>query len=142
MPLQHAAAALVDLRKAPPTIKIVHLIHPRSISWSSISSVISSELKVPLVPYAEWLTRLERFSSQNRNGNGSQDATQIRALQLLPFYRAIFTMHRGESMGFSKLSSSNLLNVVDAALPQLNDVDVKQWLAYWRGAGLLSNARV
>lgn len=104
------------------------------------------ELNVPLVPYSEWLTRLERLSitaSQNRNGEQSQDAnsgTQIRAVRLIPFYKAISSVQRGDAMGFPKLSSSNLSNLTDVTLPQLNDVDIKQWLSYWRRASLLSNS--
>ncbi|KAF8200278.1 hypothetical protein BJ912DRAFT_1020035 [Pholiota molesta] len=56
--------------------------------WSQLAAVLSSELSVPLVPYHEWLSKLEHMAiSQGGNAHTAPDA--LAASRLINFYRSI-----------------------------------------------------
>ncbi|KAF9471438.1 acetyl-CoA synthetase-like protein [Pholiota conissans] len=142
IPIQAAAEALVDFMESSES-GIAHLVHPRSVPWSKLATAITSELSAPLVPYHEWLSKLEHMAIlQERNLQTEQDA--IAASRLLNFYRNIAlkkdgTEHFSEAFGFPALStefavknSSTLVH-----LKELSDEEVKSWLTYWRTAGFM-----
>lgn len=136
-----AAKAIVELRTA--LNETVHVVHPRPVSWNKIMEHTSDLLGVPLVPYAEWLARLESTSIDDSD-SGDDSATA--ALKLSYFYR-LGLKSAGkrlgtESMGllpkvaFEKaLQSSGTLR--DPDVPQLGREDVEKWLRYWRNIGFL-----
>jgi len=147
-----AANALIDYRIPynPSSSKLVHLVHPRPTQWSSLASVVAEKLSVQLVPYSEWLTRLEKAS---RNGSeDSDDENQIDvevmrsipALRLLPFFRSITAKIEGSAnaLGFPSLACdravemSSTLSAVQKG-NELGEKDVQAWLKYWRKAGAL-----
>lgn len=154
MPLHHAAAILVDYLKASPLPDnhIVHLVHPRPVPWSQLAAVFSRELSVPVVPYSEWLAKLED-AANSVSQNGSQDDSQrevemmtnIRALRLLPFFKDVGTNGKsGNSFGMQALDVKQAIaasaTMADPAFPQLDADDVRRWLAYWRSVKLLPAA--
>jgi hypothetical protein len=56
-----AASAYVDFIKASGSIaghEIVHLVHPRPISWDDLMSIIARELDLPLIPFEDWFKAL------------------------------------------------------------------------------------
>ncbi|KAJ7204502.1 hypothetical protein GGX14DRAFT_460740 [Mycena pura] len=140
IPVHNAAAAMVDLLEAPST-SIVHLTHPRPVAWTALGCIVASELGVPLVPYADWLSQLETTAQ-----TGAHEAARpFRAARLLPFFRALMREDgECEAFGFPKLDMTNALSL-SASLRslscQLGETDVKQWLSYWRSAGLHSRTR-
>lgn len=145
VPVEIAAGAIIDLRHhTPNTTRTVHLVHPRPVSWHSLASAIASELAVPLVSYSEWLAKLEQaHQADNDLGNTEQgNSRDLRALQLLPFFRSVADkIHLTRmAMGMPTLSIEHAIvgspTLADLTVRQLGEEDVKRWLAYWRKVGL------
>jgi hypothetical protein len=118
----------------PP--KIVHLINPQPVPWSTLGKGIAVELGVPLVPYTEWLAQLEKAAQIQENSKS------CRACRLLPFFRAQSRLAGGgpDAFGFPKLDMTNALSVSRSLRSmncRLEVKDAKEWLKYWRSVGLL-----
>ncbi|PCH34918.1 NAD(P)-binding protein [Wolfiporia cocos MD-104 SS10] len=152
IPIDLAASALVEFRGSSVDSNVVHLIHPRPVSWNMISDVISSQFSVPLVPYTDWLQGLESMlPSQNRQqANAADTFTDIavlrenRALRLLPFFKHLSKASGGDALGSCKLSMSRALScspMLSSISNQLTPAIVEMWLARWREEGLFSSAR-
>ncbi|KAH7929530.1 acetyl-CoA synthetase-like protein [Leucogyrophana mollusca] len=144
IPLHIAASAFVDLALAleVPSNHIVHIIHPRPVPWLTLASFLSSELSVALVPYHEWLGKLEAQHSEDTRLQTTL-LQNLRALRLLPFFKNIAqNAWRGEAMGFPKLDVAQAqaysTTLADPSLSQLGRGDVVAWIGYWRRNGLLS----
>lgn len=150
IPFDIAAAAIADFRKASNANHTVHLIHPRPVPWDSIASVIASELGVPLVPYEEWLGRVEAAARSLPQLTPTERKARMRALRailLIPYFRSL---QRTTTSSYSALNwpdpdvalakqASPTLD--DPNLRQLGPEDVRKWLAYWRKVGLLPSDR-
>ncbi|KAJ6583069.1 hypothetical protein DFH09DRAFT_978909 [Mycena vulgaris] len=136
LPVHVAAASIIDFLDADTARKTLHLINPQPIAWSTVAKIIAEHLDVPLVPYAEWLSRLED-AAQTRGNSKS-----FRAARLLPFFRSA-NGEKGEqqdAFGFPKLdmvyalSSSKTLRSPNL---QLGRIDVQNWMRYWHSVELL-----
>ncbi|OSX58824.1 hypothetical protein POSPLADRAFT_1151619 [Postia placenta MAD-698-R-SB12] len=148
VPAEIAAGAIVDFsHHASNTTRTVHLVHPRPVPWHILASAVASELAVPLVPYSEWLAKLEQAYQVDKRdglGNTEQDNNRdLRTLQLLPFFRGVagkLDIAR-MAMGMPALSIEQAVarspTLADHTIRQLGEEDVKRWLAYWRKVGLL-----
>ncbi|EGN93439.1 hypothetical protein SERLA73DRAFT_172085 [Serpula lacrymans var. lacrymans S7.3] len=145
IPLDIAASAFIDFCTASkfPSKRIVHLIHPRPVRWSSLAAVLSSEFSVPLVPYTEWLSRLEQEAVDAEDNSSDLKVTgYIRALRLQSFFKHIATKTASsEAFGFDSFDTREAIalssQLANPALRQLGREDVKNWLGYWRNKGLL-----
>ncbi|KAF9803968.1 hypothetical protein IEO21_09506 [Rhodonia placenta] len=147
VPAEIAAGAIVDFsHHVSNTTRTVHLVHPRPVSWHILASAVASEFAVPLVPYSEWLAKLEQAYQANKRddlGNTKQDNNQdLRTLQLLPFFRGVAVKLdiARMAMGMPALSIEQAVarspTLADHTIRQLGEEDVKKWLAYWRKVGL------
>ncbi|KIJ40867.1 hypothetical protein M422DRAFT_780553 [Sphaerobolus stellatus SS14] len=141
VPLQVAAKALVELRRSSGIF--ANLVHPRPVPWGNVIGWISELLGVPIIPYSEWLRRLEA------SPRTSESLLNNPALHLLDFYR-VATPPKGfsgldkrEVFGIAKYDTTK--TVTDAPslspehLPQLIEEDVRRWIEYWKTKGVLSN---
>ena len=91
---------------------------------------IAEELRVSVVPYPEWLLKLEECSS----AHGADELELLRqnpALRLLEFFRNMKPMVAVSTQEAEQASE------VLAHLPELRDEDSKRWLAAWRASGFL-----
>jgi len=70
IPLDLAAKALAAFRQAPSSVPVVHLVHPRAVSWHSLAAPIAQKLSVSLVPYNDWLTHSEGVAQSVRTVHG------------------------------------------------------------------------
>ncbi|KAJ7753642.1 hypothetical protein DFH07DRAFT_921322 [Mycena maculata] len=136
LPVQVAAAAIIDFLEIGPSTRIVHLVNPQPVPWSTLGKIIASELSVPLVPYAEWLSRVES-ASKTRKSSGP-----FRAPRLLEFFRSrnLSTGPERDAFGLPKLDMANALSASQGLqFPKcrLGENDVKLWMMYWRSVGLL-----
>ncbi|KAI1789118.1 acetyl-CoA synthetase-like protein [Ganoderma leucocontextum] len=138
-PAYEAARAFTEMRHSPEPI--LHLVHPRPVSWRTVLAPIAKELNVPLVPYGQWLSALE---SSVKQGSGEEvEAMRLNpALRLLPFYKvqnATMTPDR-EAMGLVFISTEKAVQVSEslARLPQLDGNRARMWLAAWKKSGFLS----
>ncbi|KAJ6464064.1 hypothetical protein C8R45DRAFT_1025143 [Mycena sanguinolenta] len=136
IPVHVAAAAIVDFLEVDPSTKIVHLINPHPVSWSTLGNVIAAELGVPLVPYTEWLSRLENASQTQGNSKS------FRATRLLYFFQSQnrHMSTEADAFGFPKLDMTNALKGSESLRSsdcEIGEKDVMRWIGYWRRTGLL-----
>ena len=146
IPLDLAAKAVIDFRAAGATSSttIAHLVHPRPTSWTLLAKAFATELSVPLVPFSEWLQKLEQ-SGKNKTNNHVEveDMRRIPALRLLQFFRSMSSKvgDSGTALGFPRLSCENAVQLSSTlskpAIHQLGEKDVKKWLEYWRSVGFI-----
>ena len=147
IPLDIATAALVDFRKASSPTHLVHLVHPRPVTWHTLATAVGAALNVPLVSYAVWLSKLEQYAAQSLSEAGAaptQAVRSLRALHLLPMYRGMGEkVGRGRrALGMADMDVARATaaspTLADPELRQLGATDVQAWLVYWRKVGLFS----
>ena len=132
-----AAQAFVEMRKS--SSPVLHLVHPRPVESKAIMEPIASELVVTLVPYSEWLSRLEESSA--KEFADEVDAMQANpALQLLDLFRA--QRGRGRSGLPPRLSTTEAEKAFKELMHMraLGSEDAKRWIAAWRASGFLPAA--
>ena len=124
---------------------LVHLVHPKPVSWASLASIAAQDLSVPLVSYTEWLEKLEEAgkSTQSDNtDNGVEILRKIPALRLLPFYQSISATQKndGNAFGLPPLGCEEAVclskTMSDGILP-LGENDVRSWMQFWRDVGYI-----
>ncbi|THH14562.1 hypothetical protein EW146_g5781 [Bondarzewia mesenterica] len=137
-----AAAAAVDFRNAESSI--VHLVHPRPVPWSTLFSALSSELKIPVIPYAEWLARLDKSAQELAGGMDADDLRHNPALKLLDWYHSAFVGGNGrnvDALGFPKLDMTRALKespkLASPDLPMMGEADARLWVRYWKSIGFI-----
>ncbi|KAJ7648213.1 hypothetical protein DFH06DRAFT_1050166 [Mycena polygramma] len=134
LPVHIAARAIIDMLDFTSSTQIVHLINPLPVSWSVLAKVVADDFGVPLVPYAEWLAKLESAAQI------PETLKSFRAPRLMPFFRAQNgRAAAAEAFGFPKLGITNAVNAsqfLRSTNCQLGEKDVKEWLRYWRSVGL------
>lgn len=143
VPLDLASRVIVDLRDS--TSSIVHLVHPKPISWSDFARTVSSELHVPLVPYSEWLRLLGERTLSPDNDSGAEEA--LPAAKILSFFRqAASGMEDSrdgkEAMGLATLDISRAMSESvtmrnDGEMRKIGVEEVKLWLENWIRQGYL-----
>ncbi|KAF8990836.1 hypothetical protein BDQ17DRAFT_1433510 [Cyathus striatus] len=146
IPVNIAARAMVDFLSSDfNSYRTVHLTHPKPISWHIIAQAISRQLSIPTVPLSEWFTKLEELLNvkAHKNNHNVELLQDVPALRLLPFLRKLVMvdLHSREAMGFPELGNvlavSMSPTLSDPSIGILGDSDVRSWIGYWRGKGLL-----
>lgn len=100
-------------------------------------SQISTVLGVPLVPFSEWVVKLE----ESAEGSNPEDNP---ALRLLDYYRMVVMIENStlEAAGMVRFATevskkeSSILR--DPNMRCVEAGEVQKWLEYWRLVGLLS----
>ncbi|KAK0495896.1 hypothetical protein EDD18DRAFT_1105817 [Armillaria luteobubalina] len=126
LPVNVASQAILD--RIDISSSIIHIVNPNPVQWPLLAHVVSDELKVKLVPYAQWFELLEKSTS---------DATALPALRLLPYYKhnvEALLKRNSEAFGLPNVSAELL---TPADFPQLDGNEVKKWLDYWHGVGMI-----
>lgn len=123
----------MDLRSS--TKEYLHISHPRSIPWNEVMGYIAQKFDVPLVPWAEWVERLEKSepsTSENENA----------ALRLLGFYKTARVDDSRDAGGISRYDLSIAMSETVVLNPEnLSDngpEDVQKWLDFWESIGCIS----
>jgi hypothetical protein len=137
IPSAIAAKAVTEMRRS--SARIVHVAHPRPISWSTLFEAFSDSLNIPLVPFAEWLARLEKSREVLATASAEEEAQAIRnnpALRLIEFFRSI-SSHEATSLPNLSLNEAKKASETlrDENLSPLSVADVKMWVSYWNGTG-------
>ncbi|THU95611.1 hypothetical protein K435DRAFT_859397 [Dendrothele bispora CBS 962.96] len=158
LPVSMAASAIVDMYAT--TKGMVHLVHPRPVSWRSLMKEIAQDMNVPLVPYSEWFNRLEVEASSAATVSTSvpDSASALvstslspygknTAISLVDYYRLgtrpssefrapTESMHLEPDVSILKatLASQTLAN---PDIVGLGRGDVEYWLEGWRKEGFL-----
>jgi len=139
-----AAAVMVDYLQSSKLI--LHLRHPRPVPWSNAIRHFASVLKLPLVSYTDWFTRLD----QGLLSTFDDERVHLLepGLRLLEFFRLPYDaneprpdimnklMH--EVVNANGLSESETLR--NPVLPQISKADVEKWIGYWKSARYLPDA--
>lgn len=139
-----AAAAILEARHS--SAQTLHIVNPHTTSWSSVMASLSASLNLGVVPFNEWVTKLEGSIHHE-----DPDAMKRNpALALLEFYKRLnkgfasasqgndMTMGR-EAGGLARLRTEKAMKA-SASLndaPRITGEDVERWVAYWRSKGLL-----
>lgn len=111
---------------------ILHLVHPHPVPWSLISSTISDLLRIPIVPYDEWLPRLKDATSNAGTNTGAEEENP--ALLLIDFFEK--GLGAESDMRLETASATEVL-IVLRKTKMLGKDDVQRWIAYWMGIGFL-----
>ncbi|KAF8510926.1 hypothetical protein BU17DRAFT_55015 [Hysterangium stoloniferum] len=111
----------------------LHLVHPNPVPWMSVFSIFSEKLHIPLIPWDEWVKRLD---------NGRIDENP--ALHLLGFFQQAtpLPIENKESLGIPYLDLTEALlassTLSDKSLPQISGRDAVAWITHWRDIGFLT----
>ncbi|KAF8151220.1 hypothetical protein K438DRAFT_1988215 [Mycena galopus ATCC 62051] len=145
--IQVDTAAQVILEIYTRAIGILHLVHPRPVTWNTILSPIARRMDVPLVTYAEWFKGLEGLEADNNLIHDGISDEQDKAATLLEFFRLgtlapSISRPATESMGLEPVVSLKRALVVsatlsDPCLPQIQEDEVNKWLDHWLNVGFL-----
>ncbi|KDR70335.1 hypothetical protein GALMADRAFT_36789, partial [Galerina marginata CBS 339.88] len=142
VPVHIAAKSLIDFRTCDnqQSCTIVHLVHPRPTSWSSLARILASDLSIPLVPFVDWLTKLEQCGKIDPGTTDNQPGVKLvralPALRMLSFFR--FALENagesGNALGFPSLlfDEAVRLSTTLSDTPPLGESDARMWLKYWR----------
>jgi len=137
--LHSAATSLIELRHASGIF--VHLVHPRPVLWRDIIDTVATIICVPVIPYDEWLKRLEAVPKT------SEVLKNNPALYLLDFYRSAAPprdkadVGSREAMGLASYATANTARDSPSLdhLPQLSRDEVVRWIDYWESKGALDH---
>lgn len=170
LPMNTVSQAVLDigLSVKAPTIAL-NIVHPRPSRWSAIIESIADALHrtgitqdvVPLVPFSEWLGRLE----QRSQGADAVDMANIvsvmtlyvhsvtnelfqPAIKLLDFFRGMVTMDEGVrqsgrtdmEVGLATLSTikSQAASKAMAEVQSIGKDDAQLWVKYWASKGFFN----
>jgi len=134
IPVDAVAQSLIEMRNSK--YPVLHLAHPRSVSWNTVIAPIAKDLKLPLVSYDEWVSSLEK-SGENLTAEKEVEMMKVNpALRILEFFSlAKWGEGSKEAFGLPELDMSKAQEVAPALneenLKQLNERDALAWLAYW-----------
>ncbi|KAH8105214.1 male sterility protein-domain-containing protein [Cristinia sonorae] len=164
IPVDTVSQAMIEMRDSPFTVH--QLEHPRPVHWNAVMHPIARTLHLPLVPYAEWLGRLERSGrslktqarskhsnehgesdEQSENLNESEEETKRKnpAWTLVAFFRGI-RPHRSQTpwrtaVGQTVFGMEHALSQApclrEERLARLGGEDAVKWLEFWRRVGVL-----
>ena len=152
VPVHAAAAAMVDFLDSDE--ELVHLVHPHPVPWTEIFQHMSDLLKVPLVPFPEWFSRLEDVRKTSAESE-VELVKRVPALKLSDMFRgAAKAQTKGdvkdaqdsategkraggeEGLYMPALSVDRALKVSQTLaspnLGTLNADEVRKWLEYWQ----------
>ncbi|KAJ7731236.1 putative aminoadipate reductase [Mycena metata] len=126
LPPEAVSQAIVDAAlsvEKPPFA--INLIHPRPIPWDDVISTMARIVRLPLVPFADWVKQLEDRSV----GATAADIENIPGIKLLDFFRAAV-----EGAGNIQFSTEKTQTMSESMrlLKPLGDEDVQRWMQYWR----------
>ncbi|KAF4571678.1 hypothetical protein EYR36_009021 [Pleurotus pulmonarius] len=119
LPAELAGKAIVDLLDA--SAPVINLVHPKPTPISDVMHIIAGDLRLPLIPYDEWLLRLE--TSQH-------PADEQPAVKMFDFYQRHGLRDIREESYLGPTLSASL-----ASAPPLDSHTIRQWVAYWRSLG-------
>ncbi|KAI0068636.1 hypothetical protein BV25DRAFT_1910396 [Artomyces pyxidatus] len=146
LPVDTSAIAMVEMLDAQ-TPAVVNLRHPRPVSWTRMLGFFASALQLPLVPYKEWLSRLESGMRPSSGASGKDDLLGP-AVRLLHFFNgavpsdASYRSSRDSNGLVCGLAMDECLRVSatlrdESLVPELQEKDVADWLTYWRSVGFI-----
>ena len=126
--MEVAGSAVAEIRNT--SSNIIHIAHPKPVSWRYIFGRVSQTLGVPIAPFPDWLARLEALTA-------SSESNGVTAIALLETYR---TVDPSATNIVPRMSNENALRESPtlAAAQSLTERDIDSWLLYWKSVSLVS----
>lgn len=136
--LDDAAQAIVDFshnrRRLGKPHDLLHVVHPRPTSWSSVFNVVADYLNkrgtdVELISYSKWLKKLQAEDTSKMSTNP--------AIKLLPMFESgEVASHRREfveGMGNPLLQTTRAQEASESLkkCAEVNQGDVEKWMDSW-----------
>lgn len=117
------------------SIPVLHLAHPRPVLASTIFSVFSEKLSLPLISFSEWVGKLEQSSADFKQGQEADVAAQNPALRMLDFFKSGVSAPNCEAFGAPRMDLSHAAKTAASLhgdrLPQLGLEDALAWMSSW-----------
>ncbi|EED85042.1 predicted protein [Postia placenta Mad-698-R] len=143
LPVHVGAAALVEMLDSEEPV--LHLRHPHPVHWSDIMQCIAVSLKVPMVPYQEWIGLLEGSLMQPMDRGVEvylEPAIRILDWLRLGVQSTKNADHRRDNNGLSFTMAIDLgcaasTTLRDSVLTPLGPTDVDRWMRFWRINGAI-----
>ena len=114
---------------------VLHLAHPRPVPASTIFSIFSEKLSLPLIPFSEWVGKLEQSDVDFKQGQEADIAAQNPALRMLDFFRSGIGAPNCEAFGAPRMDLSQALKTAaslhEDQLAQLGLEDALAWMSSW-----------
>ncbi|TFK32327.1 acetyl-CoA synthetase-like protein [Crucibulum laeve] len=128
LPVDTAAAALLDLLPvANERASILHLNHPRPVSWNLVFKAFADRLGLQFILYEEWI---ENLNATIREASAPSLENEV-AFTLLDFFQhGSFGAGVNVAIDEARVMSSTL----DRAAP-LDEGDIEKYLKYWESIG-------
>ena len=128
VPLEVVGSVVTEIRDTPSSV--IHIAHPKPASWRYIIGRVSRTLGVPIVPFLDWLARLEALAASSRD-------SETTAIALLETYRTVDPSATNITPRMSNVAALRESPTLAAAQP-LTEKDIDSWLSYWKSASLIS----
>ncbi|KAL1690001.1 hypothetical protein GGG16DRAFT_103377 [Schizophyllum commune] len=130
------AGTVLDATFSQSALRPSHnVVHPRPVQWSQMIKHVQNSLKtvlqrdVPIVPFAEWFSKLEALANQP-----DLSAKDVPGVKLLEFFRGISA---GHGMGAFSTNKMEAVSETLRSVEPLAQKDADAWVQYWTESGLL-----
>ena len=112
--------------------RALHLVTPRPVPWNSVFLPMAERLHLPVVPYAEWLARLEKSAAVASESSGVSQHDS--AHNLLSFFK-----HEGMGGASIPLSLDKALRCSRtlAGVRPVGSDDALRYVEFWEKVGYL-----
>lgn len=128
VPPEVVGSVITEVRNT--SSNILHIAHPKPISWRYVFARISQTLGVPIAPFSDWLARLEVLATSSKSN-------ETTAIALLETYRAVGPSATNIMPRMSNETALRESPTLAAAQP-LTEHDIDSWLAYWKSVSLVT----
>lgn len=112
--------------------QVLHLVSPRPVDWDVIFTPIAQCLRVPLIPYVDWLALLNTSANED-NGNIGGVPSHNTAISLLEFFQQ---GSFGDNVQLDTVKAVNSSGTLASMAPLRKD-DAMKWMQYWVHVGYL-----
>ncbi|KDQ15200.1 hypothetical protein BOTBODRAFT_145241 [Botryobasidium botryosum FD-172 SS1] len=139
IPIETAAAALVEMRNSPYAIHHIH--HPRPLDHGVFARIVSESIGARVVSYAEWVRHLE---ASGRSPNAKRDRQYNPAYRMVKFFASMtekVSAPGRDEIGMPVFEMRKAMEVASVlgedVLPTTSEEDIVGWLRAWKRDGRL-----
>ena len=125
------------MRSSPSPI--LHLVHPRPAAWRTVLEPIAEELRVPLVPFRDWLVALEECNGAPFDAGYADAVRNNPALRLLGLFRSWSSASTPGPVSGLPVGTENAEAASETLrnLPRVDAEMARSWITAWRRSGFL-----
>ncbi|KAL6300002.1 hypothetical protein BKA93DRAFT_741263 [Sparassis latifolia] len=147
IPMDAVANATVDIVLGVEAPVLVNLVHPRPVQASTILDNLNEALglKLPIVPFAEWVQKLEEAALNA----STKELETTPAIKLLNFFQSLAVAEQAAKAGklyeggadgipIFETAKAQSVSPTMARLRELGKVEVHAWVKFWRGQKFLA----